>query len=74
MFSVPKIFYGIIIAAGVIAALIFWPFALMIVYSCFPILVLLMLWDIMSGMNKIWAKLWDLDERLRNTETPPVSA
>ena len=69
MFSVPKILYGVVIAVVVLVALIAWPLLISAVYVCFPILVLLMLWDIMSGMNKIWRKLWEMDVRLSDVST-----
>ena len=72
MFSVPKILYGVVIAIVMIVALIAWPLALSAAYVCFPILVLLMLWDIMSGMNKIWRKLWEMDVRLSDVSTTSV--
>ena len=72
MFTVPKIVYGILIGVAVVAAVIYWPIALSILYIGFPILVLLMLWDIMSAMNKLWRKLWEMDERLADLATPSV--
>ena len=70
MFTVPKILYGIVIAVAVVVAVIYWPIALSIVYIVFPILVLLMLWDIMSAMNKLWRKLWEIDGRLADLAPP----
>jgi len=62
--SIPKPVYGVIILVGIVGAIAFAPFTLYILGLLFPVLALLMLWDIMDGLNKIWAKLWEMDERL----------
>lgn len=69
--TIPKYVYAILVGVAVVALLSIPLLGLTfawVIGSVFPLLVLLMLWDIMSGLSKIWAKLWEISERI---ETQP---
>jgi len=65
--TLPKYVYAIMIGIGLVTAVAlasFAPFLLGWVSLLFPILLLMMLWDIMGGLEKIWSKLGDIEQRL----------
>ena len=71
--TIPSYVYAFLIGVVIVSAFLLWflaPLLLSIVWLAFPLLSLLMLWDIMSGLGKIWAKLWEISSRIESQEIP----